>query len=147
MRTRFELRHSRITRVIAVGAPALEFVLFGALISYGRTPPESAAGLSAVLMGASMLYAWFVLGSRYELSDAALHIVHGPWHRRIPLTDVLTALPLRTLGRGPVIRLSLAYERQLLLTPVDRMSFLNVLEAQAPHLEIHAIEAATRSVG
>ncbi len=147
MREHFELRHSRITRVFAVAAPTLEFLLFGSLIAYGHMPPESAAAIAAVLMAASMVHAWFVLGSRYEVSDTALSVVHGPWHRRIPLGDVLAARPLRTLDRGPVVQLRLAYGRRLLLTPLDRSSFLDSLEAHAPHLEVHAIEAATRSVG
>lgn len=147
MPTQFELRHSRLTRIAAVAAPTVEFMLFGALISYGNTPTESAAALAAVLMAASMLHAWFVLGARYEVTKSALHIVHGPWHRRIELSDVLAALPLRTLDRGPVVQLRLAYGRQLLLTPIDRAAFLDALEARSPHLEVRAIEAATRSVG
>lgn len=147
MRTHFELRHSRLSRVAAIAGPSAEFLLFGALISYGETPPESAAALAALLMAASMLQAWFVLGARYEITNTALHIVHGPWRRTIGLGDVLGARPLRTLDRGAVVQLHLAYGRQLRLTPLDRAAFLDALEARTPHLEVHAIEAATRSVG
>ena len=147
MRTHFELRHARATRVAAVVAPMTEFLLFGVLIAYGDTAPESAAAFAALLMVASMLHAWFVLGARYEVTSTALRIVHGPWRREIALGDVLGACPLRTLDRGPVVQLRLSYGRQLLLTPRDRTTFLDALEAQVPYLEVHAVEAATRSAG
>jgi len=145
MDARFELRHSPLGRIAAIAGPTLVFLLFAGLTSHGTTPPESAAAVMAVLLAGSMLHAWFVLGGHYEVTMSDLHIVHGPWHRRIPLGDVLAALPLRTLDRGPVVQLRLAYGRQLLLTPLDRTAFLDALEAHTPHLEVHAVEAATRA--
>lgn len=147
MRTEFELRHSPLVRAAAIAAPVIEFLLFSALIAYGGTPPESAAAFAAVLMGASLLHSWFVFSSRYELDETDLRIVHGPWRRRIALENVLGARPIRTLDRGPVIQVDLVYGKHLLLSPRERTTFLDALEAHVPHLTVHAVEAATRSVG
>ena len=144
MPAHFELRHSSLARAATVAAPTIEFALFGLLVSYGHIAPESAAAFAAILMFASLVHSWFVLGSRYEVSPSALRIVHGPWRRNIPMTDVLAARPIRTLDRGPVIQLRLAYGRRLLLSPTDRTAFLDALQAHAPHLEVHAVELATR---
>jgi hypothetical protein len=145
MHSHFELRHSPLTRVVAIAAPTIEFMLFGSLIAYGHTPPETAAALAALLMLCSFLHSWFVLGSRYEVDASVLRIVHGPWRRTVPLTDLLAALPLRTLDRGPVVQVRMAYGRLLVLTPLDRTAFLDALEAHAPHIELHAVEVATRT--
>ncbi|MDA0351846.1 MAG: hypothetical protein O3A10_06510 [Chloroflexi bacterium] len=147
MRADFELRHSTPTRVAAVVAPAVEFLLFGILVTYGDTTTESAAAIASLLMAVSFIHSWCVLGSRYELSDESLWIVHGPWRRRFGLGDVLAARPIRTLDRGPVVQVRLAYGRQLLLTPDDRGAFLDALQAHVPHLQVDAAEAATRAAG
>ena len=97
-------------------------------------------------MIASLLHSWFVFGSRYELNSSTLRIVHGPWRRAVPLADMLGARPLRTLDRGAIVQLRLAYGRELRLTPRDRVAFLDALEARAPYLAVHAIESATRSL-
>jgi hypothetical protein len=70
--------------------------------------------------------------------------VHGPWRRTIALGDIIAARPVRTLDRGPVVHMHLTYGRRLVLSPADRTGFLDALEAQIPHLQVHAIEAATR---
>ncbi len=102
MATRFELRHAPLTRVTAFAAPTIEFLLFGIIVAYGDTSPESAAAFASLLMIASLLHSWFVFGSRYELNSSTLRIVHGPWRRAVPLADMLGARPLRTLDRGAI---------------------------------------------
>ena len=143
----FERRHSPATRIAALAAPAIEFLLFVVLVASGNMSLESAVTLIAPLATASLLHAWFVLGTHYELTTSTLRVVHGPGRRNIALADVLSALPLRTLDRGPVVQLKLAYRRELRVMPADRRAFLDALEGATPHLEVHAIEAATRSAG
>jgi hypothetical protein len=144
MATRFDLRHARLTPAAALAAPTIEFMLFGVLITFGGIATEPAAAFTAVLMSLSLTHAWFVLASHYEVTSSGLRIVHGPWRRDIKLTDVLAARPQRTLDRGPVVQVRLAYGRELCLTPRDRAAFLDALEAHIAHLEVDAVEAATR---
>lgn len=125
---RFELRHSDIGRAGAVAAPAVELGLFGLLVSAGGIEPESASLLLGILLLMSLGHSWFVFGSYYEVTEAALRIVHGPWRREIALTDVLGARAVRTLDRGPVVHVDLAYGRRLLLSPVEREAFLEALK-------------------
>jgi hypothetical protein len=144
MATRFELRHGSLLRALTLAAPAFEFVLFGVLISYGDVAPEGAAPLVALLILGSIAQSWLLYSAHYRITEHAIEIVHGPLRRRIALVDVLGAVPLRTLDRGAVVQLRLAYGRTAVLTPHDRTAFLGTLEARAPHLASDGAEAATR---
>lgn len=140
---RFELRHSNLGRVAAVAAPVAELGLFGVLVVVGGIETESVAALLGLLWLLSLGHSWFVFGGYYQVGNGTLRIVHGPWRREFALTDVLRARPLRTLDRGPVIQLDLAYGRKLVLSPVEREAFLAALDrhpanrqgnSNAPHL-------------
>lgn len=140
----FPRRRSRLAISGAVLGASLELGLFPALVGFGGVDFGSAAAFTALLLAATLGHAWFVLGARYELTRSSLRLVHGPWRRSVAIPDVLGALPLRTLDRGPIVRVELTYGRQLVLTPVDREEFLDALERVQPNLRVHAIERATR---
>jgi len=135
---RFEIRHSNLGRLGAVAAPFLELGLFGILVSVGGIAPDAALVLAGPLLLVSLGHAWFLFAARYEVGDGVLRIVHGPWRRETPLTDILEARPLHALDRGPVIELKLAYGRRLVLSPVERGRFLACVEAGQPLLRSQA---------
>ena len=135
---RFALRHSNLGRVAAVAAPVAELGLFGVLVVAGGIEPESVAALLGLLWLLSLGHSWFVFGGYYQVGGGTLRIVHGPWRREFALTDVLRTRPLRTLDRGPVIQLDLAYGRKLVLSPVEREAFLAALDRHTAGWQGHS---------
>jgi hypothetical protein len=128
-----------------MAAPLAELGLFGMLVSAGGIAPESALLLLGPLWAMSLGHSWFVFGSHYEVSSTALRLVNGPWRREVALTDVLRARAIRTLDRGPVVQLDIAYGRKLLLTPVAREALLDALETHPPNPRSFSIDDRTQT--
>ena len=85
--------------------------------------PVSLAALAAVLVE------WVVFSTYYEFHDAALVAHAGPFHWRVPLTEIAAVSESNSVRSGPALsmdRLEVTYRdgRRLLISPADKPGFL-----------------------
>jgi hypothetical protein len=117
----------------------------------GRPNPASPIPLVLVgllLAGTGVLLLWVLFGAAYEVAPPDLLVRLGPFRRRIPLWDIVEAVPRRGLapdwGWGLALsldRLRISYRKSggrmalpIVISPADRDGFLAELAAVAPRL-------------
>jgi membrane protein YdbS with pleckstrin-like domain len=91
----------------------------------------------AMLCGASLMV-WTLRATRYVVDPATLHIQCGPFRWSVPLASIRSVEPTRDTTSGPawsLDRLSvIATDRTILISPRDKVGFLDALHANDPGL-------------
>lgn len=115
--------------------------IFGAVAQFRGGEPL----LQRVLvLGLSVLVVAFVLsmlyGISYTIRDEELLIRCGPFRQRLPLASIDRVRPSRNPLSSPAAsldRLSIQWNderKRVLISPVDKMEFMNTLGSSCPHL-------------
>ncbi len=82
---------------------------------------------------------WSIHGTRYRLTDTQLLVRSGPFRRNIPLGEITSIEPIRSLQSGPALsrdRFLIRYESfaTVMVSPNDRAGFLQEIAQRASHL-------------
>jgi hypothetical protein len=118
----------------------LAVTLFGcALVSVWAAYFVATRAAGAGLVGAIVLLAiggglplWLLLSTSYEIKGGNFHICCGPFRWNIPLTQVTSVTPSKSVISSPALsldRLRVEYGqgKVVLVSPCDRASFLQAL--------------------
>ena len=62
-------------------------------------------GVAAVLLLSLLLPAWLLLGTRYSLTDDALKVRAGPFRWTVPLAEISSVRPSRSILSAPALSL------------------------------------------
>jgi hypothetical protein len=91
-----------------------------------------------VLCGVAGLILWILYGTHYRFSGETLDIRSGPFRFRVPLGEVVSVEPSRNPLSGPACsldRLLIRYgRREILVSPEDRLAFLDALATRGSRL-------------
>jgi hypothetical protein len=84
------------------------------------------------------LVMWVLYGTRYTLTEDLLLIQSGPMRYKVPLVEVTSVRPTRSLLSSPALsldRIEITYgRRRILVSPEDKVRFLTELRARSPQL-------------
>lgn len=90
--------------------------------------------LRAALLAVAMLGVplWLLFATAYRVADDTLSVQSGPFSWRIPLAEIESVSPSRSLLSSPALslqRLEIRYSggKRLLLSPEDRRGFLDAI--------------------
>ena len=92
-------------------------------------------GVAAVLLLSLLLPAWLLLGTRYSLTDDALKVRAGPFRWTVPLAEISSVRPSRSILSAPALslqRVKVSYRRGRgqgfqLVSPRERERFMQTL--------------------
>jgi PH (Pleckstrin Homology) domain-containing protein len=123
--------------LVLTATVAIEFV---AIVAIWRndTPWVIRAVTSLVLAGAAVLILWTLFTTDYVVTAEALRVRSGPLHWTIPLANIQSVQPSRSIIAGPALSLDRlrveARGEALLISPKDRAGFLAALVQNDPAL-------------
>ncbi len=115
--------------------------MFGSVAYFGSDAPLpqrlAVLGLSVFVVGfvLSLLY-----GINYVIQDDELLVGVGPFTQRIPLASIDSVKPSRNPLSSPAAsldRLSIRWNdnrKRVLISPADKMEFMNTLDSRCAHL-------------
>ena len=116
---------------------ALALVLPALVLAYVAVVVDFAHGATVIVIAAAALVAlglpvWLMLSTVYRVDGGALTIRSGPFRWRIPLKDIETVQPSRSLLSSPALsirRLEIRYagRRRILVSPAEPERFLRAL--------------------
>ena len=125
---------------------------YGALIAVlaGRSREQFPIGLRrwmVLTLGAALLHAlslllpaWLLLGTRYSLTDDALKVRAGPFRWTVPLAEISSVRPSRSILSAPALsldRIQIDYgARRILISPRERQRFVDELRQRCPKARI-----------
>ena len=102
------------------------------------TPAE--ALLAGLLIAVLLLPAWLLLGTRYSLTDDALKVRAGPFRWTVPLAEISSVRPSRSILSAPALsldRIQIDYgARRILISPRERQRFVDELRQRCPKARI-----------
>ena len=126
--------------VIPVMVIAFAGVVFALIVVMATVTPWPVRVLTAVVMVLVMFLLFSVFRSTYyEVGDADLRVVSGPFRWTIPLDQITDVTPTRNPLSSPALsmdRLKISYGKRkfVLISPADKDGFVAALErARAPH--------------
>ena len=97
-------------------------------------------GVAAVLLLSLLLPAWLLLGTRYSLTDDALKVRAGPFRWTVPLAEIFSVRPSRSILSAPALsldRIQIDYgARRILISPRERQRFVDELRQRCPKARI-----------
>ena len=113
-------------------AVALMDVAFIVIFARSDDSPASTTGAVIALVGVFVLLMWLALRTYYAVDKDTLRVVSGPFRWRIPLADIQSATPTRSLWSSPAMsidRLRIVYGkgRRIMVSPADKQGFLNAI--------------------
>lgn len=126
-----------IVLLTLVAAGLLGFAHVLALIQRGMagTRWPTIAVLSVLCAVGILVPLWLLLTTRYRMSDEMLDIRSGPFHRSIPIRDIVDVSRSRSSSLSPALssdRLKIDYGagRYVIISPENKTAFLRSLEAR-----------------
>lgn len=114
---------------------------FAAIITLGAAvsllliePARPIVAANLALLGAA-LPLWVMLSTRYTLTVSELRIASGPFRWRIPLRQIWSVTPTRSLLSSPALsldrlRIDYGHDNWIMLSPRDKERFLKELEVR-----------------
>ena len=89
-------------------------------------------GVFLTLVGVLVLLSWLTLRTYYAVADETLTVVCGPFRWKIPIADIHSVTPTRSLWSSPALsldRLRIEYGngRRIMVSPADKQGFLGAI--------------------
>ena len=119
---------------------AIMCVVGGVAQLSGPAGPMQKGLVLVLLVGGASFLLWMLYGTSYTFSPAGLHIRCGPVGILVPLSQIGSVVPSRSMFSGPACsldRLFISYRegrRKVLVSPEDKAGFLQALVARCTHL-------------
>ena len=90
------------------------------------------SGVFLTLVGVLILLSWLTLRTYYAVVDDTLKVVCGPFRWKIPVADIHSVTPTRSLWSSPALsldRLRIEYGegRWIMVSPADQRGFLGAI--------------------
>ena len=110
---------------LLLGAVILADIVFIAKLGLGNAAV-------IVLIAVVVLLLWLSLRTYYVVDQTTLRIVSGPFRWRIPLDEIKSVTPSRSLWSSPALsldRLSIDYGngRRVMVSPAEKQAFLGAI--------------------
>ena len=91
--------------------------------------------LGVITLGlTTTLFAWLLRSTYYEIDGDDLRVVCGPFRKRIPVGDIASVEPSRSVWSSPALsldRLRIRYgDKSILVSPADKRGFIDALGIQ-----------------
>ncbi|MGI9219689.1 MAG: PH domain-containing protein [Woeseiaceae bacterium] len=117
---------------LLIMAVALMDVAFIVIFAMSGDSPASKTGAVIALIGVFVLLMWLAFRTYYAVDKDTLRVVSGPFRWRIPLADIQSVTPTRSLWSSPAMsidRLRIAYGKggRIMVSPADKQGFLNAI--------------------
>jgi hypothetical protein len=142
-------RDAWLTIVIWIGALVSAGGGIGQLDAPASLPLKLLALL--LLLGCAAFMLWVLYGTDYTVSADDLHIRSGPFRFRVPLQEIESVAPSRNPLSSPACsldRLLIRYRdgrRRVLVSPEDKLSFLQALVTRSPRLALEGDRVRSRA--
>lgn len=109
------------------------YVLFAKGLAAERWP--LVAGLIVLCAIATLVPLWPLLTTRYRMTDETLDVRSGPFHRRIPIRDIVDVSRAHGTGLSPALsseglKIQYGAGRHVIISPENRAAFMRSLEAR-----------------
>lgn len=127
----------------------LAIVLVGsAAISVGAAAVVAMSASSAIelvplafLIATAVFMLWLLRSTTYTFDESSLHVKSGPFHWRVPLSEIRSAIPTRDPSSSPAlsldrIRIDRGSKMPLLISPEDKDAFFAELLRRRPDLRV-----------
>ena len=134
-------RSKRDTWIVVLLWAGILGAMLGAVVHFRSGEPLLQR---VAVLGLSIFVVAFVLsllyGIRYTIEDDELVVGAGPFRQRIPLVSIDSVRPSRNPLSSPAAsldRLSIRWDdkkKRVLISPVDKMEFMNTLDSRCAHL-------------
>jgi hypothetical protein len=105
----------------------------------------------ACLVGAVFMV-WVLYGTYYRITQDTLIIRCGPFRFKAPLAEIEAITPTRNPLSSPACSLDrflIQYRqthRRIMVSPLDKAGFLQVLVARSPHLKVVGLQAVNKAL-
>jgi hypothetical protein len=133
---------------VLVGATVIALVGGVCVVWSAPAPLAHRVGVTAMNLAIAAFMAWTTWGTRYTVAPPSLVIRSGPFRWTVPLAEIRTVTPSRSMLSAPACsldRLEITFgSRRTLVSPADRAGFLAALAAACPGLVVHG-ETARRA--
>ncbi len=104
----------------------------------------SAAAVTTTLVACALapaLLLWLTWATHYELVEHDLLVRSGPFRWRVPLAQIRSVVPSRSVVSAPALsldRLRIDYGRasSILISPRDKLRFLSELQRRCPGIDV-----------
>ena len=104
----------------------------------------SAAAVTTTLVACALapaLLLWLAWATHYELVEHDLLVRSGPFRWRVPLAQIRSVVPSRSVVSAPALsldRLRIDYGRasSILISPRDKLRFLSELQRRCPGIDV-----------
>jgi uncharacterized membrane protein YbhN (UPF0104 family) len=98
----------------------------------------------------AVLFVWLLASTSYQFDGASLRVRSGPFRWRIPLEQIFAVYESDTMRSGPALsmdRLEIRFgnERRMVISPRDKVAFLQVLHRKVPGLHAQVRGATPRT--
>jgi hypothetical protein len=110
---------------------------------WSSAPPLERYGCLAACLAVAALLLWLMTGTWYRVTREHLQIRCGPIRGKVPLRDIRSITPSRSLLSGPALsldRMLVKYRGSalgVLISPKDKSGLLDAVAERAPHLQRH----------
>ena len=114
---------------LLLGAIVVLDLVFIVILATGSESPAGKTGAILTMIAVLLLMAWLFFSTYYAVGKKVLRVVSGPFRWNIPLADIQSVPPSRSLWSGPALsldRLKIVYGngRRILISPADKQAFL-----------------------
>ena len=129
-----------IVALIWFGAAMVVFAGFAQLSS--AAPPWVRTTILMVFLALAGLMLWILYGTQYSFTQDSLLVVCGPFRYHVPLSEIESVRPSRNPLSSPACSLDRllirwqAGRRKILISPQDRLEFLQELDERCPQLTL-----------
>jgi hypothetical protein len=118
--------------LVIVGMMVMDVVLIVALAMDTTTPPAEKTGGILVFIALMALIMSLALRTYYAVDKNVLRVVSGPFRWKIPIDQITSVTPTRTLLSSPAMsldRLKIEYGklRPIVVSPADKKGFLRAI--------------------
>ena len=89
-------------------------------------------GATVILAGVIVLLAWLTISTYYAVEGDNLRVVSGPFRWTVPIADIQSVTPTRSLWSAPALsldrlRINYGNSRCILVSPADKQGFLEAI--------------------
>ena len=116
------------------GSNLARWTIKASVIASEKASDKEPVAIMAIVVGAG-LPLWLLVSTRYELSATDLYIFSGPFSWRVPLREVKSISPTRSVLASPALsfdRLRIDHGRfdSIMISPREKDRFIDELEAR-----------------
>jgi hypothetical protein len=115
--------------IVAVATMDIAFIFIFAM---GADSPADKTAAILILIGVFLFLIWLSLRTYYAVDKESVRVVSGPFHWKIPIADIQSVTPTRSLWSAPAMsldRLRIVYgeKRRIVVSPADKQGFLRAI--------------------